>query len=346
MELLDRYLESVKKHLPWQRQDDIIAELRANLESQLEEKEETLGRPLTQAEAEEWLKQLGAPIQVAAGYQPQQYLIGPAFYPTYRYVLKLACSWATIIYSIVTVVQVFATQNPSNTALLDAVLHLPWVLMMAAAWVTLIFAAIEFTVARGYVVLPALCAPSPNWTPGSLPPLTHDAAAGKKPRSFAQAVAEVVFGILFLGWLLLIPQHPWLLMGPGAYWLKTSPFELAPVWVPFFWCLVALNILQIGWNIEALISGRWQRPQPLKQTVFKVLGLLPAAIILTAPHQVVVLLRHPETAQMRDRLQLDAINHYFHWSTEVICAIVVLQLVWSAIQLTLNTYRKRAAAMQ
>ena len=35
MELLDRYLEAVKKHLPWQRQDDIIAELRANLESQL-----------------------------------------------------------------------------------------------------------------------------------------------------------------------------------------------------------------------------------------------------------------------------------------------------------------------
>jgi hypothetical protein len=346
MELLDRYLESVKKHLPWQRQDDIVAELRANLESQLEEKEEALGRPLTQAEAEEWLKQLGTPIQVAAGYQPQQYLIGPAFYPTYRYVLKLACSWATIIYSIVTVVQVFATQNPSNTALLDAVLHLPWVLMMAAAWVTLIFAAIEFAVARGYVELPAQCAISPNWTPGNLPPLAHGVVSGKKPRSYAQAVAEVIFGILFLGWLLLIPQHPWLLMGPGAYWLKTSPFALAPVWVPFFWCLVALNILQIGWNIEALLSGRWQRPHPLKHAFFKVLGLVPAAILLTVPGKIVVLLRHPETAQSHDRLQLDAINLYFHWSTEVICAIVVLQLVWSAIQLTLNTYRKRAAAMQ
>ena len=104
MELLDRYLESVRKHLPWQRQDDIVAELRANLESQLEEKEETLGRPLTQAEAEEWIKQLGAPIQVAAGYQPQQYLIGPSLFPTYRYVLKLACSWAMIIGSFVLVV--------------------------------------------------------------------------------------------------------------------------------------------------------------------------------------------------------------------------------------------------
>lgn len=35
MELLDRYLQAVKKHLPWKRQDDIIAEseptLRLNL---------------------------------------------------------------------------------------------------------------------------------------------------------------------------------------------------------------------------------------------------------------------------------------------------------------------------
>jgi hypothetical protein len=54
MERLDRYLLAVRKHLPWQRQDDIIAELRANLEAQLEEKEAALGRPLSPAEMQEW----------------------------------------------------------------------------------------------------------------------------------------------------------------------------------------------------------------------------------------------------------------------------------------------------
>ena len=66
MELLDRYVEAVRKHLPWQRQDDIIAELRANLEAQLEEKEAALGRPLTRPEAEAWLNQLGSPMLMAA----------------------------------------------------------------------------------------------------------------------------------------------------------------------------------------------------------------------------------------------------------------------------------------
>jgi len=52
MELLDRYLEAVRKHLPWKRQDDLLAELRANLEEQLEDKESALGRPMTGEEAE------------------------------------------------------------------------------------------------------------------------------------------------------------------------------------------------------------------------------------------------------------------------------------------------------
>jgi len=346
MELLDRYLESVRKHLPWQRQDDIVAELRANLESQLDEKEEALGRPLTQAEAEAWIKQLGAPIQVAAGYQPQQYLIGPHVFPTYRYVLKLACSWAMIIYSIVAVVQVFATQNPSGTALLDALLQLPFVLMTTAAWVTLIFAAIEYAVAQGHLRLPALCAPSPGWTPGSLPPLGQDAVTGKKPRSFAQAVAEVVFGILFLGWLLLVPKHPWLLMGPGALYLNGSPFQLADIWVPIYWCLVALNILQLGWNAQNLARGRWQKPHPAFNLVFRAVGLVPVILLINTRDHATVLLKHPAIDQASYGAALGTINLYILRSFQVIVAIVVLQLAWDLGQLGRDAYRKRAAAMR
>src|SRR5258708_4932650 len=104
MELLDRYLGAVRKHLPWERQDDIIAELRANLESQVEEKEEELGRPLTASEVEAWLKEVGPPMLMAARYHAQRYLIGPGLFPAYWYVMRLAFLGATVVYLILNAV--------------------------------------------------------------------------------------------------------------------------------------------------------------------------------------------------------------------------------------------------
>jgi hypothetical protein len=343
MELLDRYLEAVRKHLPWQRQDDIIAELRANLESQLEEKEAELGRPLTNSEAEAWLKQLGSPLQVAAGYKPQQYLIGPAIFPTYRYVLQLAWSWAMIIYAIVTVVQIFARDNPSAGPLLDALLHVPLVLVTTAAWVTLIFAAIEFAITRHYVTIPALAAPAAEWSPGSLPPLLQQ-APGKKPRSFPMAVSEAVFGFLVLIWMLLIPQNPWLLLGPGAAFLDASPFKLAPVCVQFYWWIVGLNALQLGWNVLNLWSGRWQQPHPVMQIVYKAVGLIPLLLLLDAPDHALLLLKHPALDQARYGATLNATNNGVYRGFLVIGVIVTLQLIWNAGRMGLEGYRKRQAA--
>jgi hypothetical protein len=343
MDLLDRYLQAVKKHLPWKRQDDIIAELRANLESQLEDKEAELGRPLTPAEAEAWLKQLGSPAQVASHYQPQQYLIGPGLFPTYRYVMQLAFAWALIIYSIVTVVQVFAGPL-SGTALLEGLLRVPVVLMTVAAWVTLIFAVFEFVLAQCPEKCPSFAGYAVNWSPSALPPVDKDLPPGKKPRSYANAVAEVIFGFLFLAWLLLIPEHPALLLGPGALYLHISPFQLAPVWLPFFWCVVAVNVVQLGWQCENLWRGRWQRRHPVQQIVMKAFGLVPLTVLLNTRDHAVILLKHPALDQVRYGATLDSINYWVHRSLLLICAIVVLQVAWEIFQISLAAYRKRAAS--
>jgi hypothetical protein len=344
MELLDRYLEAVRKHLPWQRQDDIIAELRANLEAQLEEKEAALGRPLTQAEAETWLKQLGSPMQMAAPYQPQQYLIGPGLFPSYRNVMKIALTWATAIYCIANVVALIAT-TPQMSDLVHVVANLPFILLTTAAWVTLVFAGIEYAVAHQYVKLPAECSPSVAWSLASLPPLGTHANGGKKPKSLAAAVAEVIFGFIFLVWLLLIPGHPYLLMGPGAYLLEALPYKLAPVWVPVFWWAVAVNVLQLAWHTANLIRGTWQKPQPILHYAAKAFGLAPILLLLAVPDQAAIVLKHPELDQARYDANLLTINTSIHWSVAVICVIVVAQLVWDIAQSILSANRKRAAAM-
>src|ERR1700679_1868380 len=119
MDLLERYLQQVRKYLPWTlsraRQDDILAELRANYESQLEEREADLGRPLTEGEMIDWLKHLGNPMQVAGHYQPVQYLIGPMLFPMYLYVLRLAAFWALVIGIGVNVILVWTGVPSSGT---------------------------------------------------------------------------------------------------------------------------------------------------------------------------------------------------------------------------------------
>jgi len=358
VDLLDRYLQAVKKHLPWKRQDDILAELRANLESQLEDKEAELGRPLTQGEAEEWLRQIGAPMQVAMRYQPQQYLVGPAIFPTYWFVLRLVFLWATVIYVIVSAVQIFAARAFSDSFVLEAVLRIPAVLMTAAAWVTLIFAALEFCFTHypakfreiagkasgGNEALGLFSGFSGDWSPAALPAVEEEQNRGKKPRSYAQAVAEVIFGFLFLVWLLLVPKYPFLLLGPGALYLRASPFQLAPVWIQFFWWVVTLNVIQLAWRSIDLGRGAWQQRRIAEQMAIKAFGLIPMGILLAVPDHAYVALKHPALDQAQYGGPLATLNDTIHWGLQIACAIVVLQLAWEIAQMCLKVYRKRVAA--
>ena len=345
MERLDRYLLAVRKHLPWQRQDDIIAELRANLEAQLEEKEAALGRPLSPAEMQEWLKALGSPLRMAAHYQPQQYLIGPSLYPIFRNVLRIALSWSAVIYCIASAAGWLA-KSPHAIDVLRALLQAPLVLFTVAAWVTFAFAAIEIAVTHQFLKLPDFCAPSAGWSPAELPPFSQEAAGGKKPKSFAAAVAEVIFGFFWLVWLLLVPAHPFLMFGPGVYYLRSLPYALAPIWVTAYWCLVALNILQLLWNAYKLTRGTWQIRHPFAFIVFKTIGLTPVVLFLTETHHAPIVLKDWVQDPAAYAARLQEINQMANLSLEIVCAIIVITLGVDIVRLSLDAYRKRVAAAQ
>jgi len=259
-------------------------------------------------------------------------------------VLRTVFLWATVIYMIVSVVLILTGQTPNATAVVEAVLRLPVVLMTAAAWVTLIFAAVEFAATHYPGKCPALPGASADWTPSTLPPLEKGSDAGKKPRSYAVAVAEVIFGYLFLIWLLLVPHHPYLLLGPGALYLQFSPFQLAPVWVQFYWWVVALNVFQVIWHSLDLVRGSWQRPRTVERIVTSGLGVIPLGILLAARDHAWVTLKHPALDQVRYGGTLDSINKSIHWSLMVLIALTVLTLLGEAGRAALDAWRKRVAA--
>ncbi|MDB5421269.1 MAG: hypothetical protein JWR59_1216, partial [Brevundimonas sp.] len=71
--------------------DDIIAELRDAIQTRKEDREEALGRPLTEAEEEAVLREMGHPLTVAARYgSGPMHVVGPELYPWWMFAVKVA----------------------------------------------------------------------------------------------------------------------------------------------------------------------------------------------------------------------------------------------------------------
>jgi hypothetical protein len=146
-----------------------------------------------------------------------------------------------------------------------------------------------------------------------------------------------------LVWLLLIPKHPFLLLGPGVVYMQVAPFELAHVWVAFYWFIVGLNVLQLGWKCIDLARGSWQHTGGLQHIVVKAFGLVPLVLLLNVRDHVYVTLKNPAVDQLRYGSAVDKVNRGIHAGLSVVCAIVVLQLIWDVAQIALATYRAHSA---
>jgi hypothetical protein len=269
---------------------------------------------------------------MASHYQPQQYLIGPAIFPVYLHVLRIASMWALAIYTLVATITLVLGSSISGEAVAQAAFRLPGIIIQVAAWVTLVFAGLEFIATRYPGKCPPIAGFYGSWSPSTLPPLEPAATPGKKRSSYAQAVTEVIFGFVVLAWLVLVPRYPYLMFGPGITYLHASPFRLNPIFLTYYWWIVGLNALQLTWRCIDLIRGAWQNPGPVPHIVAKFFGAIPLVLLAYLPGSSYVLLRHPETDMSRYAETAGSINRGIHIGLQVLCVIVILQLVWDIAQ--------------
>jgi hypothetical protein len=237
MALLDRYLLAVRLFLPRAQQKDIIRELSEDIRSGIEDKEGSLGRPLTEAEQEEVIKQFGHPALLAGRYGPPQHLIGPEIFPIYRFVLKLAIPLAAGIHIVIATV-LLATGRPVQ-ALRQAALILPAVAFLQFGLITLVFAAAERHRSQFRLL--------DRWSPREF---RAEADAKRVTNSFAGLVAGVVFAL----WWVAVGRFPSLIIGPGA-----EVFKLAPAWKSvYLWILLLALAGTVKSSID-LLRPQWTR---------------------------------------------------------------------------------------
>lgn len=235
MDLIDRYLVAVRRHLPRPQQDDIVSELSDSLRSEAEDRARELGRPLTETEQTELLKKRGHPWLMASRYQPQQQLIGPALYPYYRQTLVMVVFW--VVLPITLVVGGLNAIYADNSAQL-------WARVLSAAWngaiysvgiVTLVFAVLE----REQVRFTAL----DNWNPARLPTGTDGRAV---PRS--ETIIGLVFAMTFLVWWTDLVRVPNFMSYDGTPVTFTPAPILAELYVPILFALlgtIAIHLIDL-----------------------------------------------------------------------------------------------------
>lgn len=88
-DLIERYVREVGRNLPRRVRADIELELRSLLHDSLDERTAHEDTPPTAAMAAKLLREFGKPDVIAAGYLPEQYLIGPQLYPIFKVVLTI-----------------------------------------------------------------------------------------------------------------------------------------------------------------------------------------------------------------------------------------------------------------
>ena len=247
-DLIERYLQAVRFWMPkTKRQEDLLAELGEDLRSQVEARQEELGHDLDQAEVSAILKRCGAPIVVASRLGPQRYVIGPALYPVYVFVLKMVLLWMMVPIFIFILGPInFANTGNWGTAFGITIGNLWSALFISAGIITLVFAIIErsATLAGKDGKAGSFC----SFDPEKLPPLQKQE---RKP-TFAQAFAELVFNTFGFVWLLLVPHHHWMILGPAAAFLT-----LAPVWHTLYLPIVLLSAAMIVRSAVTLARPQW-----------------------------------------------------------------------------------------
>lgn len=235
MDLIERYLAVVGWDLPQRQRADITAELRDLLQSQVEEREAALGRPLRREELEDLLQAFGHPLVVAGRYRSVQQLIGPEVFPFWWAAVRAAVAITVGVYFVGLVINVIGL---GGREVIDRVMpDLVDALVYVFGMVTLVFLALERFGGMAWLT---------RWRPRDLPPPTL------KRRSRFEQTVEIGMSVVFILWWtgvvrlqdVFTPDTP-------------IPVQMGPVWADWFWPILAYAAVDLGVNLLALLRPGW-----------------------------------------------------------------------------------------
>jgi hypothetical protein len=247
-ELIDRYVYAVTSKLPAGQRADIERELRGLIEDMREERSQ--GGEEHATLTEEVLTELGHPANLAAQYrETKRYLIGPELFDSYWVVLKVVGILALVGVTIAFGIQLILNTAGTEQLLVNFIVSLFEVGVYAVAWVTIVFAIMEYS---GLKAAQIGRKKNVAWHPSKLPSIPDTGARIRISSSIVSMMFYIFFFVIFVySNLFGVFLH-----------VGTSAFTFIPFWdqdvvrqlLPFFYGLLALFILR---EAVKLFIGQW-----------------------------------------------------------------------------------------
>ena len=332
MNLIDKYIAEVGRHLPRKNRADIEAEIRSTLEDMLEER--TQGKsPADEAMVMELLKEYGSPREVAATYQTQthRYLIGPRLFPIFEMVVRIVFAVVTVV-SLIGLGVSLAKSGFAGAAFVsslgDWLLNIVGSLIAAFGNIVIVFAILERTPIAGKYEKDFN-----EWDPQELK---------SEPDPDQIDLPDHIFTIIFtfLG-LVILNLYPNLI---AIRFVNNNTWTSVPVFTEaFFQFLPWINImglLQIGFNGYMLSRKEWRTPLRILSIVIDIAQAMLFVIILKTPgvfgitSESLTALGLEESAETLSRLANSI--------PTIILVIVVIATIIKVIQSSMRLFKDRS----
>jgi ABC-type multidrug transport system fused ATPase/permease subunit len=277
MNLIERYIAEIGKHLPTRNRADIQKEIRSTLEDMLEDRSRKAGRTADEIMVVDLLKEFGKPDKVAATYLPEQTLISAKLYPMYLLVLRIVLPIVATVLLVTSAIGL-ATANLAPTEAFkgigESLSEIFSALVSAFGGITLTFAILdripnikdEFNEKNE----------EQGWNPRDLPEV-------RDVEKFSIPGLMVEIALTFVA-IAIFNFYPNIV---GFGFVLNDKWTFLPIlseaffhYVPY---LTGLWVLQIGLNLFLLSKGQWQPITRWLKIALELLGLVLAVVMLTGP---------------------------------------------------------------
>lgn len=258
--MIERYIYAVTRELPEQYRAEIADELEALINDLLTGMDMDVPE---ERKVEAVLRELGNPKELANRYRgKERYLIGPKLFEQYLFVLKIVVLSVFVGISVATGISVMFSGDNAGELVLTYVGSLFSAVLQGAAWVTGIFALLEYKDV-------SLDSDGENeqWDPRTLPEIPARKTLIPRGESVFAIIATTVFLPLFFFFADKI----------GIYYKVGNDIEFLPVFMDHSLAALKVTILvvfvlNILSEVIKLVKGRWTLRVALATTALDVIS--------------------------------------------------------------------------